>query len=108
MNNLNMIDEFGDELIDLVSNWYKKIRKNNSLDDAEKIICLVVQDATSKLNPQMFMDIDIEIGKLKTCKNCGNFFEVHGNRKVFCSKECSDYYFGHRSHFRGPDGRNRR
>ena len=29
------------------------------------------------------------------CKNCGKEFEVKGNRKVFCSKECSDWHFGY-------------
>ena len=108
MKDIDLIDKFGDELIDLVNDWYRKIRKNNSIGDTGKIIYLAIQDATSKINTQMFMDIDMEIGKLTICRNCGNTFEVHGNRKVFCSKECSDYYFGHRSHFRGPDGRNRR
>lgn len=34
----------------------------------------------------------------RCCKNCGWFFEVKGNRKVFCSKECSKEYFSHRGH----------
>lgn len=30
------------------------------------------------------------------CKRCGQMFMPIGNRKVFCSKECSRWYFDHR------------
>ena len=31
-------------------------------------------------------------------KTVVGFFEVKGNRKVFCIKECSKEYFSHRGH----------
>lgn len=108
MNDLNIINEFGDELIDFVNDWYKKIRKDHTIEETGDIINLAIQNATSKLNGDMFADIDIEIGKCSRCKNCNILFEVVGNRKVFCSKKCCDFYHNHKSHFRGPDGRNRR
>lgn len=108
MNDLNMINKFGDELIDFVNDWYKKIRKDHTIEEAGDIINLAIQNATLKLNNQMFINIDIELGKVAICKNCGLHFNVKGNRKVFCSKNCCDYYHDHKSHFRGPDGRNRR
>ena len=108
MKDIELIDKFGDELIDLANNWYKEVRKCHTINETGTIINLVIQNATSKLNKEMFTDIDMELGKLSRCKNCNILFEVVGNRKVFCSKKCCDYYHNHKSHFRGPDGKNRR
>lgn len=103
-----MINKFGNDLIDLVNEWYKGIRKNHTIEETGTIINLAIQNATLKLNSNMFTNLDIEIGKIAKCKNCGKRFEVQGNRKVFCTTECGKYYHDHKSHFRGPDGRNRR
>lgn len=108
MKDIKLIDVLGDELISMVQEWYKKIRKDHTIEEAGIIVNLAIQNANSKLDSETFLDIDRQIGKLKRCKNCNCWFDVKGNRKVFCSKECSKYYHDHKSHFRGPDGRNRK
>ena len=59
-------------------------------------------------NNRMNEFMDCFFGNYAICKQCGVEFIIKGNRKVFCSKECGEYYHNHRSHFRGPDGRNRK